>query len=67
MDSEKLEAVKNWPSPTGKHQLRSFLGLYIYYRKFSHGFADIAKSLRRLAEGKRTFEWSPEADPLSGH
>jgi hypothetical protein len=59
---EKLEAVKNWPSPTDKYQLRSFLGLCTYYRRFIHGFADIAKPLTRLAEEKRTFEWSPEAE-----
>jgi hypothetical protein len=61
-DPEKLEAIKKWPSPTDKHQLRSFLGLFTYYRRFIHGFADIAKSLTRLTEEKRTFVWSPEAE-----
>jgi hypothetical protein len=61
-DPEKLEAVTYWPPPTDKHQLRSFLGLCTYYRRFIHGFADIAKPLIRLTEEKRMFEWSPEPE-----
>jgi hypothetical protein len=59
-DPEKLEAVKNWPSPTDKHQIRRFLGLCTYYRRFISGFADIAKPLTRLTAEKRLFEWSTE-------
>jgi hypothetical protein len=39
--------------------------LHAYYRKFIHGFADIAKPLTRLVEEKRTFELPPEAAFLS--
>jgi hypothetical protein len=35
-DPEKMEPVKNWLPPTDKHQLRSFLGLCTYYRRFIH-------------------------------
>jgi hypothetical protein len=59
-DPEKLEAVKSWPRPNDKHQLRSSLGLCTYYRRFISGFADIAKPLTRLTEEKLTFEWSTE-------
>jgi hypothetical protein len=61
-DLGKLETVKNWPPPTDKHQLRTFLGLCTYYRRFIHGFANILKSLTRLTEEKRMFEWYPEAE-----
>jgi hypothetical protein len=61
-DREKLEAVKNWPTPTDKHHLRSFLGLCTYYTRFIHCFADIDKPLTRVTEEKRTFEWSPESE-----
>jgi hypothetical protein len=61
-DSEKLEAVKSWPRPNHKHQLRSFLGLCTYYSRFISGFADISKPLTRLIEEKRIFEWSAETE-----
>jgi len=61
-DPEKLEAVKSWPRPKDRHQLRSFLGLCTYYRRFISGFADIVKPLTRLIEEKRTFECSTEAE-----
>jgi len=61
-DPEKLEAVRSWPWPNDKHQLRIFLGLYTYYRRFISGFADLAKPLTRLTEDKRTFEWSADTE-----
>ena len=61
-DPEKLEAVKSWPRPNDKHQLRSFLVLCTYYKRFISGFADIAKLLTRLTEEKRIFEWSTETE-----
>jgi hypothetical protein len=64
-DPEKLEAVRCWPQPKDKHQLRSFLGLCTYYRKFISGFADIAKPLTHLTEERRHFHWSPKLKPLS--
>jgi hypothetical protein len=44
-----------------KHQLRSYLGLCTYYRKFISGFADIAKPLTQLTEERRPLHWFPEA------
>jgi hypothetical protein len=62
MDPGKLEAVRCWPQPKDKHQLRSFLGLCTYYRRFISGFAEIAKHLTQLTEENRLFNWSPEAE-----
>lgn len=56
-DPEKLEAVQKWPTPKDKTEVRAFLGLCSYYRRFVKGFAEIAKPLHRLTEDKRQFSW----------
>nr|WP_253310135.1 reverse transcriptase domain-containing protein [Rickettsia endosymbiont of Ceutorhynchus assimilis] len=58
----KIDAVRDWPKPRDKHELRSFLGLCSYYRRFVEGFAKIAAPLHRLTEEKSTFNWTQECD-----
>lgn len=48
---KKVEAIVNFPYPTTLKELRSFLGLSGYYRRFIKGYADIAKPLTRLLRG----------------
>ena len=57
-DPEKISAIRNWPVPQNKKQLRSFLGFCSYYRKFIKGFSLIAKSLFVLTENQVKFEWN---------
>jgi hypothetical protein len=60
IDFEKLKAVREWPTPKDKHEIRSFLGLCTYYRRFIPGFTNIAKPLTKLTEQKQAFQWTPE-------
>ncbi|MCG7877680.1 MAG: RNase H-like domain-containing protein, partial [Candidatus Thiodiazotropha endolucinida] len=59
---DKIEAVRDWPTPVDAKQVRSFLGLASYYRKFVRGFADIARPLHKICEKKAKFLWSEECE-----
>ena len=60
-DPSKIEAVVDWPTPKNVREVRSFLGLASYYRKFVKGFAAIARPLHQLTGKGVTFTWGDEA------
>ncbi|CAL9002595.1 unnamed protein product, partial [Prunus brigantina] len=62
VDPQKIEAVMNWPQPTSVTEIRSFLGLAGYYRRFVEGFSVIAAPLTRLTRKGVKFEWSDECE-----
>ncbi|KAI5340426.1 hypothetical protein L3X38_019700 [Prunus dulcis] len=62
VDPQKVEAVVNWPQPTSVTEVRSFLGLAGYYRRFVEGFSTIAAPLTRLTRKGVKFEWSDECE-----
>ena len=59
-DPEKVRAVRDWPQPMTITDVRSFLGLVSYYRRFIEGFARIARPLHQITEWGRPFKWATE-------
>ncbi|GKB69603.1 putative nucleotidyltransferase, ribonuclease H [Tanacetum coccineum] len=62
VDPSKIEAVKNWKAPRTPFEVRSFLGLAGYYRRFIEDFSKIAKPLTVLTQKSRTFDWGEEQE-----
>ena len=58
----KIEAIENWPQPRCLKDVRAFVGLASYYRRFVRSFANIAEPLTRMTKKNTRFEWTDEAD-----
>ncbi|GJY47643.1 putative reverse transcriptase domain-containing protein [Tanacetum coccineum] len=62
VDPAKIEAVKNWASPTTPTKIRQFLGLAGYYRRFIKDFSKIAKSLTELTQKNKKYILGKDQD-----
>nr|GEV02129.1 putative reverse transcriptase domain-containing protein [Tanacetum cinerariifolium] len=60
VDPAKIEAVKNWASPTTPTEIRQFLGLAGYYRRFIKDFSKNEKSLTILTQKDKKFVWGED-------
>ncbi|XP_070029222.1 uncharacterized protein [Nicotiana sylvestris] len=58
VDAQKIEAVKTWPRPTTPMEIRSFLGLAGYYRRFVEGFSSLSALLTKLTQKRAKFQWN---------
>ena len=61
-DPDKIKAVADWSTPRTVKEVRSFLGLCSYYRRFVPEFATIARPLIKLTEKNQDFEWTQEQE-----
>ena len=62
VDPSKVQEVLDWKAPTSVHEVRSFLGLEGYYRRFIPDFSKIAKSMTRLLQKDEKFLWTLECE-----
>lgn len=59
-DPQKVQLVRDFPVPKNQHEVRSFLGLANYYRKFVKGFSGIAAPLNLLLQKDVKFQWTDD-------
>jgi hypothetical protein len=62
IDPSKVQEVMDWKPPTSVHQIRSFLGLAGYYRRFILDFSRIAKPMTELLKKGVKFVWNEKCE-----
>ena len=62
VDPKKVEAVVNWERPTSVHEIKSFLGLAAYFRRFVEGFSKLSGPLTTLTRKNARFFWKDECE-----
>jgi hypothetical protein len=62
VDPSKVKDVLSWKTPQNVSDIRSFLGLVGYYRRFIEGFSKISKPMMELLAKGMTFEWTPRSE-----
>ncbi|XP_075489656.1 uncharacterized protein LOC142528494 [Primulina tabacum] len=62
VDPRKVNSITEWPKPKNATDIRSFLGLTGYYRKFVEGFSSIAMPLTKLTQKNSKFIWNEDCE-----
>ncbi|CAN4076997.1 unnamed protein product [Withania somnifera] len=62
VDPAKIRVVRDWPRPTTVFEIRGFIGLADYYRRFVEGFSSIVVPLTGLTRKNVAFRWSEECE-----
>ena len=64
---EKLESIHNMPAPRSPKEVKQFLGLIGYYRKFVPHFSDMSRPLTHLTQHDVKFKWTEKCEKLFNH
>ncbi|GKC94500.1 putative reverse transcriptase domain-containing protein [Tanacetum coccineum] len=64
VDLAKVESIKDWASPKTPTEIRQFLGLAGYYRRFIEGFLVIAKPVTKLTQKSVKFDWGEKEEAI---
>nr|GFC55116.1 putative reverse transcriptase domain-containing protein [Tanacetum cinerariifolium] len=62
VDPVKIESIKDWASPKSPTEIRQFLGLADYYKRFIEGLSKIAKSMTKLTQKNVKFDWGEKEE-----
>ena len=62
VDPTKVQSVTEWLAPTSVGQIRSFLGLAGYYRRFIENFSKIANPMTELLKKDTKFKWTEDCE-----
>jgi len=62
MDPNKISDIVLWSRPKNVHEVRQFLGLYGYYRRYVHNNAQVAALLHEMTKLAEQFTWTEERD-----
>jgi len=65
VDPSKIQAVKNWPIPKSATEIKSFIGLAGYYRRFVQDFSKIVAPLTKLTKKGENYVWTDECASAS--
>ena len=63
--ASKVQAILEWPTPETPRDVRSFLGMCSFYRRFIRGFSNIAAPLTELTKEKTPWQWRTEEEELA--
>ncbi|XP_045541509.1 uncharacterized protein LOC106718281 [Papilio machaon] len=61
-DLDKIKTIQNYPTPTNVDEVRRFVAMCNYYRKFINNFADITNCLNKLCKKNVKYEWTEQCD-----
>ncbi|GKB38927.1 putative reverse transcriptase domain-containing protein [Tanacetum coccineum] len=64
VDPAKIESIKDWASPKIPTEIRQFLGLAGYYRRFIEGFSKIARPMTKLTQKSVKLDWGEKAEAV---